>query len=34
MIKRPCELMLKINEQAQIFVSGLVKEIGRGIISL
>ncbi len=34
MIKRPCELMLKINEHAQILVSGLVREIGGGAIVL
>jgi PhzF family phenazine biosynthesis protein len=34
MIKRPCELNLKVNEHAQILVSGLVVELGRGTITL
>ena len=34
MIKRPCELKLSINEHAHILVSGLVKEIGNGVINL
>jgi PhzF family phenazine biosynthesis protein len=34
MINRPCELLLNINEHAQILVSGLVKEIGSGVIHL
>jgi len=34
MIKRPCELSLQVNEHAQILVSGLVAELGRGTIKL
>lgn len=34
MTKRPCELKLNINEHAHILVSGFVKEIGNGVISL
>lgn len=34
MINRPCELLLNINEHAQILVSGLVTEMGCGIINL
>ena len=33
-IKQPCELNLKVDEQARIMVSGLVKEMGKGIINL
>lgn len=33
-MRRPCELHLKVDEEARILVSGLVKEIGRGTITL
>jgi trans-2,3-dihydro-3-hydroxyanthranilate isomerase len=33
-MKRPCELHLKVDEEARILVSGLVKELGRGTITL
>lgn len=33
-MKRPCELHLKVDEEAHILVSGLVKEVGRGTITL
>jgi len=34
MIKRPCELNLRVDEEARILVSGLVSELGRGTITL
>jgi trans-2,3-dihydro-3-hydroxyanthranilate isomerase len=33
-VKRPSELNLKVNEHAQILVSGLVVELGRGTLTL
>jgi predicted PhzF superfamily epimerase YddE/YHI9 len=34
MVQRPSELNLQVNMQQQIFVSGRVLELGRGVIIL
>jgi len=34
MVNRPCELTLKVDEQARVLVGGLVVELGRGTVSV